>query len=158
MVNPISRSRAHADFKYNFPKELQNVTVGFDRMFDALTRDWGEVQHSMNTNFPPYNLRRDGDNKYVIELAVAGFSKDDIKVHLENGVLSVESKDSINNDDKEYVHQGIAKRSFKRSWTLSDDIEVKHADLIDGMLTIELEKIFPEGKEPREIPIGAFKE
>ena len=111
----------------------------------------------MNTNFPPYNLRKDGDNVYVIELAVAGFSKDDIRVHLEDGVLTVESKDSKDNNEKEYVHQGIAKRSFKKSWTLSDDIEVKHADLIDGMLTIELEKIFPEGKEPREIPIGAFK-
>jgi len=143
---------------FQFPKELYNVTVGFDRMFDSLLRDWGEVHNSMNTNFPPYNLRKDGDLKYVIELAVAGFSKDDIKVHLEDGVLTVESTDSkTDDDDREYVHQGIAKRSFKRSWTLSDDIEVKHADLIDGMLTIELEKIFPEGKEPREIPIGTFK-
>ena len=154
----VTTTRALADnFKYNFPKELYNVTVGFDRMFDALSRDWGSVHNSMNTNFPPYNLSKDGENKYVIELAVAGFSKDDIKVHLEDGVLAVESRDSKEDDDKEYVHQGIAKRSFKKSWTLSDDIEVKHADLLDGMLTIELEKIFPEGKEPREIPIGAFK-
>ena len=154
----VTTTRALADnFKYNFPKELYNVTVGFDRMFDALSRDWGSVHNSMNTNFPPYNLSKDGENKYVIELAVAGFSKDDIKVHLEDGVLAVESRDSKEDDDKEYVHQGIAKRSFKKSWTLSDDIEVKHADLIDGMLTIELQKIFPEGKEPREIPIGAFK-
>ena len=93
----------------------------------------------------------------IINKKVQGFSKDDIRVHLEDGVLTVESKDSKDDNDKEYVHQGIAKRSFKKSWTLSDDIEVKHADLIDGMLTIELEKIFPEGKEPREIPIGAFK-
>ena len=150
---------SHKMSNFHFPKELYNVTVGFDRMFDAITRDYASLNNSINqnSNFPPYNLRKDGDNKYVIEMAVAGFSKDDIKVHLEDGVLSVESRDSKNNDDTEYVHQGIAKRSFKKSWTLSDDIEVKHADLMDGMLIIELEKIFPEGKEPREIPIGAFK-
>ena len=94
MVKSIANARSLADMKYNFPKELYNVTVGFDRMFDALSRDWGAVQHSMNTNFPPYNLRKDGDNVFVIELAVAGFSKDDIRVHLEDGVLTVESKDS----------------------------------------------------------------
>ena len=88
---------------FQFPKELYNVTVGFDRMFDSLLRDWGEVHNSMNTNFPPYNLRKDGDNVYVIELAVAGFSKDDIRVHLEDGVLTVESKDSKDNNEKEYV-------------------------------------------------------
>ena len=79
------------------------------------------------------------------------------QIDLTKWCVKMGKKDSKTDDDREYVHQGIAKRSFKRSWTLSDDIEVKHADLIDGMLTIELEKIFPEGKEPREIPIGAFK-
>ena len=136
---------------------LRPFSIGFDDMFDQFESMLGNGNLTMQSNYPPYNIRKTGKDNYSIEVALAGFSKDDIKVHLEDGVLTVESTDSKTDDDREYVHQGIAKRSFKRSWTLSDDIEVKHADLIDGMLTIELEKIFPEGKEPREIPIGTFK-
>ena len=140
---------------YKHPSLLGMNVV--DGLFDSFFVDFPRHLKQTTQGYPVADIYSDDSGNTVMEFALAGFSKDDIKVHLEDGVLTVESTDSKTDDDREYVHQGIAKRSFKRSWTLSDDIEVKHADLIDGMLTIELEKIFPEGKEPREIPIGTFK-
>ena len=100
-------------------------------------------------------MKRDGEH-YIIELAVAGLSEEDIKVNVEVGVLTVESttkdKESGWTED-EFIHKGIAKRSFKRSWTLSDDIVVKGASLDNGMLTISMEKIIPEEKKAKQIPI-----
>ena len=136
----------------------------FDKMFDELvSKTFPQINEQVGVNpfqgtaYPKVNVY-EYDDKIGIVAEIPGLKKDQLNIEVEDGVLTVESKDSKDDNDKEYVHQGIAKRSFKKSWTLSDDIEVKHADLIDGMLTIELEKIFPEGKEPREIPIGAFKE
>ena len=139
------------------PKQFEQMiqtTLGFDTMFERLL---GDDQH-FNRNqsgYPPYNLKRDGEH-YIIELAVAGLSEEDIKVNVEDGVLTVESttkdKESGWTED-EFIHEGIAKRSFKRSWTLSDDIVVKGASLDNGMLTISMEKIIPEEKKAKQIPI-----
>ena len=140
------------------PQDLQKMmgfSVGFDSIFDRffdmdLTRDSG---------YPPYNIRKINEAQYVIEIALAGFSKDDIEVEVTEGSLTIRSKKL---DEKEeetsedsYVHKGIAKRSFLRCWTLSDDIFVKGADLKDGMLVINLEKVIPEEKKPRLITIGS---
>ena len=151
---------ALANFPFARHQDIEkalNVSVGFDSMFDRFFGDLGTIHHSINNSggFPPYNLKRDG-HKYLIEMAIAGFSKDDITVHVENGVLTVSSNDKkeINEESHEFVHQGIARRSFKRSWTIADDVEVQSADLVDGLLTIELEQILPDYKKPREIPIG----
>jgi len=137
------------------PQDLQKMmgfSVGFDSIFDRffdmdLTRDSG---------YPPYNIRKINEAQYVIEIALAGFSKDDIEVEVTEGSLAVRSKkeEEMNGDDS-FVHKGIAKRSFLRSWTLSDDIIVKGADLKDGMLVIDLEKVIPEEKKPRLIQIGS---
>jgi molecular chaperone IbpA len=149
---------ALANFPFARPQDIEralNVSVGFDGMFNRLFDDLGTVHHSINSGgFPPYNLKKDG-YKYLIEMAVAGFSKDDISVHVENGVLTVSSNEKQTiNESHEFVHQGIATRTFKRSWTIADDVEIKDADLVDGMLTIHLEQIIPDYKKPREIPIG----
>ena len=140
------------------PQDLQKMmgfSVGFDSIFDRffdmdLTRDSG---------YPPYNIRKINEAQYVIEIALAGFSKDDIEVEVTEGSLTIRSKKL---DEKEeetsedsYVHKGIAKRTFLRCWTLSDDIFVKGADLKDGMLVINLEKVIPEEKKPRLITIGS---
>ena len=112
-----------------------------------LTRDSG---------YPPYNIRKINDAQYVIEIALAGFSKQDIEVEVTEGALTIRSKREEELDSEEsFVHKGIAKRDFLRSFTLSDDIIVKGADLKDGMLTIDLEKVIPDEKKPRLIQIGS---
>ena len=115
------------------------ITVGFDSMFDRLFED---VERNGNINgFPPYNIRKDKDDFYTIEMAVAGFSKDDLEAELKDGVLTIRSKSE--NEDGEYLHRGIAKRSFTKSFTIADDMVIQGADLINGMLSINLERIVP---------------
>tara|TARA_B100000586_G_C20036549_1_gene395680 strand:- start:263 stop:715 length:453 start_codon:yes stop_codon:yes gene_type:complete len=139
------------------PQDLQKMmgfSVGFDSVFDRffdmdLTRDSG---------YPPYNIRKINEAQYVIEIALAGFSKEDIEVEVTEGNLAIRSKEEKETDeDESFVHKGIAKRSFLRSFTLSDDIIVKGADLKDGMLIINLEKVIPDEKKPRLIQIGTSK-
>ena len=139
------------------PQDLQKMmgfSVGFDSVFDRffdmdLTRDSG---------YPPYNIRKINEAQYVIEIALAGFSKEDIEVEVTEGNLAIRSKEEKETDeDDSFVHKGIAKRSFLRSFTLSDDIIVKGADLKDGMLIINLEKVIPDEKKPRLIQIGTSK-
>jgi len=126
------------------------ITVGFDSMFDRL---FGDVERNGNsTGFPPYNIRKDEEDLYTIEMAVAGFAKEDLEAELKDGVLTVRSKPY--QEEGEYLHRGIAKRSFSRSFTLSDDVVIRRADLVNGMLTINLEKIVPEEKKARMIEIG----
>ena len=140
------------------PQDLQKMmgfSVGFDSIFDRffdmdLTRDSG---------YPPYNIRKDSELTYSIEVALAGFSKEDIEVEVTDGTLTIrsipEDRTAVDKADESFVHKGIAKRSFLRSFTLSDDIIVKGADLKDGMLVINLEKVIPEEKKPRLIQIGS---
>jgi len=126
------------------------ITVGFDSMFDRL---FGDIERNGNaTGFPPYNIRKDEEDLYTIEMAVAGFSKEDLEAELKEGVLTVCSKPD--QEEGEYLHRGIAKRAFSRSFTLSDDVVIKGADLVNGMLTINLERIVPEEKKARMIEIG----
>ena len=130
-------------------------SIGFDSMFDRLLGD--STQHVSNSQgYPPYNIRKDGDIKYFIEMAVAGLSEEDLEVELKESVLQIRSKQSTD-DEANYVHRGIAKRTFERAFTLSDDIVVKGCDLTNGMLTVELEKVIPEEKRARLIPIGNSK-
>ena len=126
------------------------ITVGFDSMFD---RFLGEAERPESASgYPPYNIRKDEENIYTIEMAVAGFSKEDLEAELKEGILMVRSKPD--QEEGEYLHRGIAKRAFSRSFTLSDDMIIKGADLINGMLTISLERIIPEEKKSRMIEIG----
>ena len=139
------------------PADLERalgITVGFDSMFDRLFGD--SHQSEPASSFPPYNIRKDEEEKYTIEMAVAGFSQEDLEVELKEGVLTIRSKSE--KEEKEYLHRGIAKRAFSRSFTLSDDIVVKGADLVNGMLTIDLERIVPEDKKSRLIEIGHAEE
>ena len=136
------------------PQDLQKMmgfSVGFDSVFDRFF----DMDTTRDSGYPPYNIRKINEAQYVIEIALAGFSKDDIEIELTEGNLAVRSKkEEETNGDESFVHKGIAKRSFLRSWTLSDDIIVKGADLKDGMLIINLEKVIPDEKKPRLIQIG----
>ena len=135
---------------------LRPFSIGFDDMFDQFENMLGNGNLTMQSNYPPYNIRKEGEAKYIIEMAVAGLSEDDLEVELKEGTLTIRSKQSTD-DESNYVHRGIAKRTFERAFTLSDDIVVKGCDLTNGMLTVELEKVIPEEKRARLIPIGKKK-
>ena len=112
---------------------FKNFSIGFDRMFDSLN----EVSKINTSNFPPYNIRKIKDGKYQVEMALAGFSKSDIKCELQDGILTVEAKKEQKDSDN-LIHQGIASRSVLRKFTLSEYMKVEDADFKDGMLKIKL--------------------
>ena len=146
---------SHMPTNFGDIERALGFSIGFDSMFDRLLGD--STQHVSNSQgYPPYNIRKDGDTKYFIEMAVAGLSEEDLEVELKETVLEIRSKQSTD-DEANYVHRGIAKRTFERSFTLSDDIVVKGCNLTNGMLTVELEKVIPEEKRARLIPIGSKK-
>ena len=130
--------------------QLTPYAVGFDRQFDRL---WDYATHQAeSTGFPPYNIVKDGDYNFTIEMALAGYNKKDIDVEVADGVLTIKSiKESNADDDK--LYRGIANRQFTRKFTLADDIVVKDGSLQDGMLRVELERVVPEEKKPRQITI-----
>ena len=130
--------------------QLTPYAVGFDRIFDNLSRYTADNVQS--TGFPPYNIRKEGDYNYVIELALAGFGKKDIEVEVADGTLSVRSVKE-NNEDDSTVYRGISYRKFERKFTMADDIVVNGATLENGMLTVELERVVPEEKKPRLISV-----
>jgi molecular chaperone IbpA len=132
--------------------QITPFSVGFDRVFDRL------VDYDTNYTtggFPPYNIRKTDDFKHVIEIALAGFSKDEIEVVLTDGVLEIKSSELPTTDKPkdDLIHKGIAKRAFTRKFTLADDIEIKDAKLENGLLLINLEQIVPEHKKPKIIKV-----
>jgi molecular chaperone IbpA len=123
-----------------------NNAIGFEDMFNRF-----DYLTSINSGFPHYNIRKETEGKYVIELALAGYKKDEVSVEVKDGVLIIEGKSK--EDLSNYVHQGIAKRSFKRQFQLADYVECKGGKLEDGMLNVELEYNPPENKKPKKITI-----
>ena len=133
----------------NFNK-LTPYAVGFDRVFDNLQR---YVDNNVtSTGFPPYNIRKEGDYNYVIEMALAGFGKKDIEVEVSEGTLSIRSVKE-NTEDDATIYRGISYRRFERKFSVADDVVVNSASLENGMLNIELERIVPEEKKPRIITV-----
>ena len=127
--------------------------IGFDRVLDRMHQ-----QIPGQTNYPPYNIVKVDDDNYHIEIAVAGFTRDELDVELKEGVLSIKGKKGDKETDGSYLHRGISARHFCRTFTLSDTIVVRGADYEDGILTIELENVIPEEKKPRKIAIGGSSE
>ena len=134
--------------------KLRPVSVGFDSVFDHFESMFNESP-SLHTNYPPYDILKTDEHSYVVELAVAGFSKKDIEVTVESGVLTVESDREGNSESngQEIIHRGISKRYFKKSFSISDDVEIRGAELKDGLLRISMEKIIPESRKRKEISI-----
>ena len=130
--------------------KFQPFSVGFDSMLDRLF----DMDLESSSAYPPYNISKANDNNYIIEMALAGFSKSDIEIELSEGELTIKSKKKDNSEkDVNFIHQGISQRSFIRKLTLSDEILVKNAEMKDGMLIIKLEKFIPESKKPKLISI-----
>ncbi len=135
--------------------DLRPFQVGFDNVFDHFNT---QLKHTQGSNFPPYNIKKLDNFNWTIEMALAGFNKKNINVNLEDGVLSIESKKDEKKETKvdsegEILHKGIAKRYFKKSFTIADDVEVKGAELKDGLLRVSLERVVPEHKKARTISI-----
>ncbi len=138
--------------------QLRPLSVGFDDVFDHFESMFNHSFDTINvSNYPPYNIVKVDKNKFDVEVALAGFNKKDINVSVENGMLTIESKQEEKSKDKdedgEVIHKGISKRYFKRSFTIADDVEVKGAELKDGLLKVSMEKIIPESKKLKTITI-----
>ena len=132
---------------------FRRSTVGFDRLFDMLENSSaGQAQE----NYPPFDLIKKGDNDYCIQLAVAGFTRDEIDITSQQNQLIVTGRKSDESSENggDFIYRGIANRSFERRFALADHIQVKGADLKDGLLSIELVREIPEAMKPRKIDIG----
>jgi molecular chaperone IbpA len=131
---------------------FRRSSVGFDRLFDMLENSSGATQE----NYPPFDLIKVGENDYRIELAVAGFKPDEIDITSQQNQLIVSGRKSEESDEQgsDYIYRGIANRSFERRFALADHIQVKGADIRDGLLAIELVREIPEAMKPRKIAIG----
>ena len=132
---------------FMFPR---NAFLGFDHLFDELENI---TTHAKDT-YPPHNVVKDGDMKYDIELAIAGFSKKDISIELKDHVLTITGNREARRDQDKYVHKGISGRKFVKSFRLSEYAEVNGADLTDGILTVSIEVVLPEKMRPQQISIG----
>ena len=137
---------------------LRPITVGFDNMFDHFEHmmDDSFFRGTMG-NFPPYNIVKTGENTYDVELALAGFSKKDIEVEYKENMLTVKSKkqdkQEETDEDGNVIHRGISKRMFSKSFTIANDVEVKGAELKNGLLKVSMERIIPEHKKAKSIDI-----
>ena len=134
---------------------LFRSTVGFDRMtrlLDAAGRMDGEAP-----SYPPYNIEKTGENAYRITMAVAGFSTDELNISVQEGVLTVTGKALKEEEPKQFLHRGIARRAFERRFELADHIQVSGADLSNGLLHIDLVREVPEAMKPRTIQIATGK-
>ena len=136
---------------------LRPFTVGFDDMFNHFDHMVDHLPHMTANNYPPYNIVKTGSLTYDIEVALAGYGKKDVSVNFEDNILKIESvkdKDTKEVEDNDGVlHKGIAKRNFMKHFTIADDMEVKGAELKDGLLKVSLEKIVPDHKKARTINI-----
>ncbi|MSP95397.1 MAG: Hsp20 family protein [Alphaproteobacteria bacterium] len=132
---------------------LFRSTVGFDRLADMID---SVAQFDAGVSYPPYNIERTDENHYRISLAVAGFAEKDLSIEVKEGVLTVGGKRETDKDGKErhYLHQGIAGRNFERRFQLAENVEVRGANLENGLLHVDLERLVPEEKKPRRIVIG----
>lgn len=127
-------------------------TVGFDRIFDLLENSGRLTQ---NENYPPFNIERTGENDYIITVAVAGFKPEEIDITAQQNMLVVVgSKQADSNDNRDFLHMGIASRNFERRFQLADHIHVTGADMADGLLVVKLVREIPEALKPRKVSIG----
>lgn len=133
---------------------LYHTTLGFENFFDEVEKLLNSDFKTTTTTFPPHNILKLDDNHYVVELAVAGFSKDDIEVSVNDGELVIKGNKEDKAETGEYLHRGIGLRSFTKTLRIADTVEVKGAEYKDGILKVGLENIIPDHKKPRKIEIG----
>lgn len=129
---------------------LNRALIGFDQLFDNVERRFANQVHN---NYPPYNVIKHDDNTFEIEVAVAGFNKEDITVQVDQDQLIIKGQQPQTSTEVQYMHRGLAARDFERTWTLADHMEVGEAELTNGILSVKLTRIVPEALKPRLIAI-----
>ena len=139
-------------------KQLRPVSIGFDNLFDHFENFFDDDQSfhtSLTSTFPFYNIVKKGNNKFDIEVALAGYDKKDIVVEYEDNLLRIKSIKETKSDKEEegVIHQGIAKRYFSKAFTIANDVEIEGAELKNGLLKVSLKKIVPQGKKPKQITV-----
>lgn len=133
-------------------KDLDKFFVGFEDQFNKIQKIHDDITKNI-PNYPPYNIRKTGDNTYTIEIAVAGFGQSEIDIEIDGGKLIVRGNVSAENEANDYIFKGIASRAFTRSFAIDDKIEVKDAELFNGMLKIALERLVPEAQKPKKVVV-----
>ena len=133
-------------------KDFDKFFVGFDDQINRMAKMHDDLTKNI-PNYPPYNIKKTGDNTYVIELAVAGFAKQDIEIELADGKMLIKGNTQSQEEEENFLFKGIAGRNFIRTFALDDQIEVKDAAMLNGMLKIFLERIIPEHKKPKKIEV-----
>jgi len=133
-------------------KDFDKFFVGFDDQFNRLQKLHDDFAKNI-PNYPPYNIRKTGDNNYTIELAVAGFGQSEIDIEIDGGKLIIRGNVGNDTETNDYLFKGIAARAFTRSFAIDDQVEVKGAELFNGMLKIALERMIPEEKKPKKVQI-----
>lgn len=133
-------------------KDVDKFFVGFDDTFNRIAKMHDDLTKNI-PNYPPYNIKKTGDNTYVIELAVAGFAKQDIEIELAEGKMVIKGNVQDDTDNDNFLFKGIAARNFTRTFALEDQVEVKDAEMLNGMLKVFLERIIPEHKKPKKIEV-----
>ena len=136
-------------------KQLRPVSIGFDNIFDHFENFFDDDQLVPTSTFPFYNIVKKGENKFDIEVALAGYDKKDIVVEYEDNLLHIKSvKETKSDKEKDgVIHQGIAKRYFSKAFTIADDVEIEGAELKNGLLKVSLHQIIPESKKPKKITV-----
>jgi molecular chaperone IbpA len=133
---------------------LYRSVVGFDRLANLLE---SAASETASTGYPPYNIERTAENEYRIEIAVAGFSPEELNVEVKENLLTVQGRKAANDEARTYLHRGLAERNFERRFQLADYVIVTEANLQDGLLRLALKRELPEALKPRRIEIGSGK-
>jgi molecular chaperone IbpA len=147
MTKFIPDNMLHPQFK-----DFDKFFVGFDDQLNRMAKFHDDFTKNI-PNYPPYNIKKTDENKYVIEMAVAGFAKHEIEIEFAQDKLIVKGNATEDQEAKEWLYQGIAARNFTRTFALNDHVEINGAELMNGMLKIALERIIPESKKPKKIDI-----
>jgi molecular chaperone IbpA len=137
-------------FDTNTLNTLNRALLGFDGLFNGVEQRFA---NQINNNYPPYNLIKQDDNTYQLEIAVTGFNKDEVTVEIDQNQLIVKGVNKRETAEAEYLHRGLALRNFTRSWTLAEHLEVGQGSIKNGVLTIELNRVVPEALKPRVLKI-----
>lgn len=139
---------------HDFANDVKPFSIGFESIFDNLF-----TASEVANNYPPYNIIKDNDENYTIEMACAGFTQDEFNIHVvpDGNKLVVQGVQDRGEDKREFYHKGIGARNFTRTFALTEDVKVKGADYVDGILSISLVRVVPEEKRPIEIKVGGAK-
>jgi molecular chaperone IbpA len=162
LLQPSLNRRNQMVLFNNLTKDFDKFFIGFDDQFNKLSKIHDDLTKNI-PSYPPYNIKKTGDNTYVIELAIAGFAKHNVEIELIDGKMIIKGNmadDSTYNSEKDqtYLFRGIANRGFTRTFALDDQIEVQNAEMFNGMLRVFLERIIPEHKKPKKIEVNDTSE